>query len=33
MFEYACSEGNNGLANMLAGARAAEKTAAAADLK
>jgi hypothetical protein len=33
MFEYACGEGNNGLVNMLAGARAAEKTAAAADLK
>jgi hypothetical protein len=33
MFEYACSGGNNGLAKMLAGARAAEKTAAAADLK
>ena len=27
MFEYACSEGNNGIVNMLAGARAAEKAA------
>jgi hypothetical protein len=25
MFEYACSEGNNGIVNILAGARAAEK--------
>jgi hypothetical protein len=25
MFEYACSEGNNGLVNMLAGSRAADK--------
>jgi hypothetical protein len=29
MFEYACSEGNNDIVNILAGARAAEKTAAA----
>ncbi len=28
MFEYACAEGNNGIVNILAGARAAEKTAA-----
>ena len=28
MFEYACGEGNNGIVNILAGARAAEKTAA-----
>lgn len=27
MFEYACGEGNNGIVNILAGARAAEKTA------
>jgi hypothetical protein len=27
MFEYACSEGNNGIVNILAGARAAEKAA------
>jgi hypothetical protein len=33
MFEYACSEGNNGIVNMLAGARAAEKAAATADAK
>jgi hypothetical protein len=33
MFEYACSEGNNGIVNMLAGARAAEKSAAATDAK
>jgi hypothetical protein len=29
MFEYACGEGNNGLVNIMAGARAAERTAAA----
>jgi len=28
MFEYACAEGNNGIVNILAGARAAERTAA-----
>ena len=28
MFEYACTEGNNGLVNIMAGARAAEKAAA-----
>jgi hypothetical protein len=28
MFEYACNEGNNGMVNILAGARAAEKAAA-----
>ena len=28
MFEYACGEGNNGIVNILAGARAAEKAAA-----
>jgi len=28
MFEYACGEGNNGIVNILAGARATEKTAA-----
>jgi hypothetical protein len=28
MFEYACAEGNNGMVNILAGARAAEKAAA-----
>ena len=27
MFEYACNEGNNGIVNILAGARAAEKAA------
>lgn len=31
LFEYACHEGNYGLHNMLAGARAAEREAAAAD--
>jgi len=33
MFEYACSEGNNGIVNMLAGARAAEKAIATRDAK
>jgi hypothetical protein len=33
MFEYACGEGNNGIVNILAGARAAEKTAANAQPK
>jgi hypothetical protein len=33
MFEYACSEGNNGIVNMLAGARAAEKDVATKDAK
>jgi hypothetical protein len=33
MFEYACGEGNNGIVNILAGARAAEKTAANAPQK
>ena len=33
MFEYACSEGNNGIVNMLAGSRAAEKSAASTDAK
>ena len=33
MFEYACSEGNNGLVNMLAGSRAAEKSVAVTDAK
>jgi hypothetical protein len=28
IYEYACHEGNYGLANILAGARAAEKAAA-----
>jgi hypothetical protein len=28
MFEYACNEGNNGIVNILAGARAAEKASA-----
>ena len=28
MFEYACTEGNNDIVNILAGARAAEKAAA-----
>jgi hypothetical protein len=28
MFEYACAEGNNGIVNILAGARATEKAAA-----
>ena len=33
MFEYACSEGNNGIVNMLAGSRAAEKSVAVTDAK
>jgi len=28
MFEYACNEGNNGIVNILAGARATEKASA-----
>jgi hypothetical protein len=33
MFEYACSEGNNGIVNMLAGSRAAEKSVTVTDAK
>jgi hypothetical protein len=33
LFEHACHEGNYGLANILAGARAEEKRAAAAGAK
>jgi hypothetical protein len=33
MFEYACHEGNKGLAGILSGARAEEKASAAASRK